>query len=72
MHDGEAPSGPLFSRNSFGHTGFTGTSVWLEPEKRLSVVALTNRLHLGRENTEDRIKEFRRKLHTWIYRNWGS
>ncbi len=71
MHDEDAPSGPLFSRNSFGHTGFTGTSVWLEPEKKLTVVALTNRVHLGREQTEDKIKEFRKKLHTAVYQNWG-
>jgi CubicO group peptidase (beta-lactamase class C family) len=71
MHDDDAPSGPLFSRNSFGHTGFTGTSIWLEPAKRLSVVTLTNRVHLGREQTEDKIKEFRKKLHSAVYQNWG-
>jgi len=71
MHDDDAPSGPLFSRNSFGHTGFTGTSIWLEPEKRLTVVTLTNRVHLGRDQTEDKTKEFRKKLHSAVYQNWG-
>ena len=71
MHDDDAPSGPLFSRNSFGHTGFTGTSIWLEPEKRLTVVTLTNRVHLGREQTEEKIKEFRKKLHSAVFQNWG-
>lgn len=71
MHDDDAPSGPLFSRNSFGHTGFTGTCIWLEPEKKLTVVTLTNRVHLGREQTEDKITEFRKKLHSAVYQNWG-
>ena len=38
------PSTP-FSASAFGHTGFTGTSVWLDPEKDLVVVLLTNRIH---------------------------
>jgi CubicO group peptidase (beta-lactamase class C family) len=72
MYDDDAPCGPLFSRDSFGHTGFTGTSIWLEPAKSLIVVTLTNRVHLGREQTEDKIKEFRKNLHTAVYRNWGT
>jgi len=40
--------GALMSRASFGHTGFTGTSVWADPERDLSVVLLTNAVHHGR------------------------
>jgi CubicO group peptidase (beta-lactamase class C family) len=72
MQDADAPSGPLYSSSSFGHTGFTGTSIWLEPEKRLTVVTLTNRIHLGREQTDNRIKEFRKKLHSEVYRTWAG
>lgn len=43
-------SGTLFSPASFGHTGFTGTSIWIDPEKELFVVLLTNRVHPTREN----------------------
>lgn len=49
---------------SFGHTGFTGTSVWVDPTHELSVVLLTNAVHFGR-NTK--IKEIRKKLHSLIY-----
>lgn len=37
--------GELLSPASFGHTGFTGTSLWIDPERQLFVVLLTNRLH---------------------------
>ncbi len=71
MHDAEAPVGPLFSRDSFGHTGFTGTSVWVEPAAELSVVALTNRVHLGRAGTQEKLVAFRRALHEAALRDWG-
>lgn len=37
--------GELLSPASFGHTGFTGTSLWIDPERQLFVILLTNRLH---------------------------
>lgn len=43
-------AGILFSSRSFGHTGFTGTSIWIDPERELFVILLTNRVHLTREN----------------------
>jgi len=43
------PSGKYFSPSSFGHTGFTGTSLWADPERNLVVVLLTNRVHPTRE-----------------------
>ena len=43
-------AGRLFSANSFGHTGFTGTSMWIDPERKLYVILLTNRVHPTREN----------------------
>ncbi len=39
------PRGALFGPASFGHTGFTGTSLWVDPESRTFVVILTSRLH---------------------------
>ncbi len=46
-HDGENPAFLPFSDQSFGHTGFTGTLVWVEPEPRVVVVLLTNFVHTG-------------------------
>src|SRR3989449_1590906 len=37
-------SGHSFSAHSFGHTGFTGTSIWIDPDRQLFVVLLTNRV----------------------------
>jgi CubicO group peptidase (beta-lactamase class C family) len=42
--------GARMSNSAFGHTGFTGTSIWIDPERDLSVVFLTNAVHLGRSD----------------------
>ena len=44
---------PFFSEDAFGHTGFTGTSVWVDPPKDLTLVVLTNRVYFGRTNDEE-------------------
>ncbi len=56
-------AGQGFSGNSYGHTGFTGTSIWIDPERELKIVTLTNRVHFGREETAEKIKAFRRAFH---------
>lgn len=43
-------AGRFFSLRSFGHTGFTGTSIWADPERELFVVLLTNRVNPTRDN----------------------
>jgi CubicO group peptidase (beta-lactamase class C family) len=43
-------AGTKFSIQSFGHTGFTGTSTWIDPVRNLFVVFLTNRVYPSREN----------------------
>lgn len=40
-----SPRGDVFSRRSFGHTGFTGTSLWIDPDSDSYVLILTNRVH---------------------------
>lgn len=37
--------GDLFGTRSYGHSGYTGTSIWIDPETRTSVILLTNRVH---------------------------
>jgi len=54
-------AGRFFSRRSVGHLGFTGTSFWMDLERQVVVVLLTNRVHPSRSN--DRIKTFRPVLH---------
>ncbi len=43
-------AGDYFSERSFGHTGYTGTSFWVDPTQGLAVVLLTNRVNPSREN----------------------
>ncbi len=47
---GKSSSGEYFSETSVGHTGFTGTSIWIDPKRDLFVVLLTNRLHPSASN----------------------
>lgn len=49
---GYSSAGSRLSRQSFGHTGFTGTSIWMDPERDLFVILLTNRVHPTRANTK--------------------
>ncbi len=58
-------SGSYFSPASFGHLGYAGTSVWIEPERELIVVLLTNRVHPTRKN--DKIRAFRPAIHDVIF-----
>lgn len=46
--DGQGGSGEYLSELAYGHTGFTGTSMWLDPEREMFVVLLTNRVHAAR------------------------
>ncbi len=54
-------AGHLFSKSSVGHLGFTGTSFWMDLDRSIIVILLTNRIHPTRDN--ERIREFRPKLH---------
>lgn len=49
-----------FMQHGFGHTGFTGTSLWFDPQKAFAVILLTNRVHFGRNTA---ISRFRRIVH---------
>jgi len=53
-------AGNKLSRQSYGHTGFTGTSLWIDPRRRLFIVFLTNRVHPTRNNTA--IRSARREV----------
>jgi CubicO group peptidase (beta-lactamase class C family) len=61
---GASTSGTSFSPHSVGHLGFTGTSVWLDLERDLLVILLSNRVHPDRNN--DQIRDFRPYLHDLI------
>ncbi len=46
--DGDGGSGEYLTAAAFGHTGYTGTSIWIDPEREMFVVLLTNRVHAAR------------------------
>jgi CubicO group peptidase (beta-lactamase class C family) len=57
-------AGSRFSRDSVGHLGFTGTSFWMDRQKEVIAVLLSNRVHPSRYNTG--IRTFRPRLHDAI------
>jgi serine-type D-Ala-D-Ala carboxypeptidase len=46
--DGDGGSGEYLSERAFGHTGYTGTSIWIDPDRETFVILLTNRVHAAR------------------------
>ncbi|MBO0991663.1 beta-lactamase family protein [Bacillus sp. SD088] len=60
---GTLASGDLLSDYSYGHTGYTGTSIWFDPEIKLTVILLTNRVHSKNKNG---ILRLRPRLHNLI------
>ena len=57
-------SGKYFSDHSFGHLGYTGTSLWIDPEKQLSIALLTNRT--WPDNRNQAIQQVRPRFHDAI------
>ena len=57
-------SGTHFSRNSVGHLGYTGTSFWVDIDRRITIILLTNRVHPSRAN--ETIRAFRPRIHDEI------
>lgn len=58
-------SGSYFSPQSFGHLGYSGTSIWIDPAHEVEVILLTNRVHPTRANK--RITTFRPILHDVVW-----
>lgn len=57
-------AGEFFSSRSVGHLGFTGTSVWIDLERNIHIIMLSNRVHPRREN--EKITAFRPILHNAV------
>jgi CubicO group peptidase (beta-lactamase class C family) len=58
-------AGTMFGPRSYGHTGYTGTSIWCDPEQELFAILLTNRVHPTSENTK--IMQVRPQFHDAVY-----
>ncbi len=62
-------SGHYFSPRSFGHLGYAGTSMWIDPDRGLFVILLTNRVYPTREN--DKITAVRPAVHDAVIESLG-
>ena len=62
--DGSGAAGTKISPRAFGHTGFTGTSLWIDPDRGTWAVLLSNRTFEPR--AANRIQAVRRTVHDWI------
>jgi len=67
----DAMVGRYFSQDAYGHTGFTGTSLWIDPAIDLTVVILTNRVYFGRTN-DDAMYRFRIAVHEAVARPFAE
>ena len=67
----DAMVGRYMSVDTYGHTGFTGTSVWIDPAIDLTVILLTNRVYFGRTN-DDEMYRFRIAVHEAVSRPFAD
>lgn len=68
-------SGTLFSAHSVGHLGYTGTSLWVDLDKQVAIVLLTNRTYPGDDAAaSESIKGIRPRFHDTLMRElgWGA
>ena len=68
LHDNGTADGPLWPAQAFGHTGFTGTSIFFEPQKKMFVILFTNRVYYGRDATANAIVALRKEFHSRVWR----
>jgi len=68
---GKASGGIYLSARSFGHTGFTGTSLWIDPENRVLVILLTNAVHPDRSWKTPKYYDWRQRIHSAVYESLG-
>ena len=70
--DADLQLSELASEETYGHTGFTGTCVWIDPESELVFVFLSNRTYPSARSNELSKLEIRERIHTLIYKAINS
>ena len=68
---GASTGGVYISDDSFGHTGFTGTSLWIDRKNDISVILLTNAVHPKREWKNPKYYNWRQRIHSAVYEALG-
>ena len=69
--DGKASGGVYLSDQSFGHTGYTGTSLWIDPVNQVTVILLTNAVHPNRSWKNPKYFDWRQRIHSAVYETLG-
>ena len=69
--DGASSGGVYLSDSSFGHSGFTGTSLWIDSENDMFVILLTNAVHPHREWKDPKYYDWRQRIHSAVYGSLG-
>lgn len=69
--EGECSGGIYISPKSFGHTGYTGTSLWIDTENNVYVILLTNAVHPDRSYKYPNYFEWRQLIHSAAYEQLG-
>jgi CubicO group peptidase (beta-lactamase class C family) len=64
-------AGDILGEDAFGHTGFTGTSLWVDPVTGLYVILLSNRTNISRRDTIPQMQRIRRRLHNLVFGSLG-
>jgi len=65
--EGMASGGVYLGPHAYGHTGFTGTSIWMDPENQMIVILLTNAVHPNRAYKYPRYFQWRQRVHSAAY-----
>ena len=68
---GKSSGGIYLSNDSFGHTGYTGTSLWIDRENQIFVILLTNAVHPNRSYKKKSYFDWRQRLHSSVYQALG-
>ncbi|MDP6339748.1 MAG: glycoside hydrolase family 3 N-terminal domain-containing protein [Candidatus Marinimicrobia bacterium] len=68
---GKVSGGVYLSDNSFGHTGYTGTSLWIDSENQMIVILLTNAVHPNRSYKDPKYFDWRQRIHSALYEAVG-
>ena len=65
--EGEASAGIYASSNSYGHTGYTGTSLWIDPDNQIIVILLTNAVHPHRDWKTPKYYDWQQRINSAVY-----
>ena len=64
---GASSGGAYLSDASYGHGGYTGTTLWIDPDNEIIVILLTNAVHPNRKNKDPKYFDWRHRIHSAVY-----